>query len=97
MATRVRPTSFSWVSSSGVASGVVAGVMPMRSPSCAPYPTSSTMSGRLKQSPPENTNTMGPNSRRRSMSAFASAVVSSPGSRSGWAHARQWTHARSHA
>lgn len=55
------------------------------------------MSGRLKQSPPEKTNTIGPNSRRRRIIAFASSVVSSPLSRRGCAMARQCWQARSQA
>lgn len=77
--------------------GVVAGVAPTRRPVAAAYSTSSTMSGRFRQSPPENTNTIGPKRRTSSIRRFASVVESSRGSRQGRDSARQWTHARSHA
>ncbi len=96
-ASRLRPASLSAWSCSREASDVVAGVMAMRSPMSAPCRTRSMMSGRLKASPPEKTNTTRPNLRTSSRSFIPSAVVSSFGFRNGCAEARQWRQARSQA
>ena len=98
-ASRPRPASRSARSFSSVTSAVPLGVSETVTPRRRAWPTSSTMSGRRRGSPPVSTRIGGgaPNAATRSMSRQPSSVVSSAGSRRGIASARQWTHASAHA
>ena len=68
----------------------------MRSPRDLPWRMRSRRSGRFTGSPPLRIMIGVPMSATWSMTRQPSAVVSSRGSRPGWADARQWRHASAH-
>jgi hypothetical protein len=96
-ASRASPASFSLTTMSFVSKGVALGVSETLTPTERAWPINSKRSGRLIGSPPVNTKTGTFKAAIWSIRRLPSSVLSSMGSRSGWADARQCTQARSQA